>query len=148
MIRNKIILFSLVLIAFTFVSCSKKAPKSEEVLKAQKIAFFTQKLDLTPDEAESFWPVYNEYWTLKHKIIENKRAAMKYCSENMKNMSEEEIAKYDDMYIDFQKQETDLLIEFSEKFEKVLPASKVFKLYQADYDFKNYLLQQIKKSGD
>lgn len=148
MIRNRYILLWVVLLAFAFTSCKKNAPKSQEVLKAQKIAFFTQKLDLTPEEAGKFWPLYNEYWSRKHKIIDDKRAAMKYCSENMKNMSEEEIAKYDDMYINFQKQETDLLIEFSDKFEKVMPASKVFKLYLADYEFKSYLLQQIKKSGE
>ena len=142
--RNILLVIALVC---TFSFCVKKAPKSEEVLKAQKIAFFTQKLDLTPSEAEKFWPIYNEYWTRKYKIIDDKRDAMKYCSENIKHMSEEEIAKYTDMYINFQKQETDLLVEFNAKFREVMPPSKVYKLYQADYEFKNYLLQQIKKSG-
>ena len=31
-----------------------------EKLTAYKIAFFTRNLDLTPAEAEKFWPVYND----------------------------------------------------------------------------------------
>ena len=39
----------------------KKYPTHEEIL-SQKIAFFTQELDLTPEEAQQFWPVYNAGW--------------------------------------------------------------------------------------
>jgi hypothetical protein len=30
-------------------------------LEAMKIAFITKRLDLSPEEAERFWPVYNKY---------------------------------------------------------------------------------------
>ena len=118
------------------------------MLKAEKIAFFTQKLNLTTKEAESFWPVYNDYWARKNQIIDAKRTAMKYCAKNIETMDNTEIVKYANMYVDFQKQEADLLVEFNEKFKSVLPPQKVLKLYQTDYDFKTYLLHQIKKSGE
>jgi len=145
---KRILLIALAIgtLAFAF-SCKKTTQKSADELKAEKIAFFTQKLELTPAEAEEFWPVYNEYWERKYKIIDEKRAAMKYCTQNMSSMPDEEIAKYADLYISFQKQEADLLVEFNEKFKSIIPPSKVLKLYQADYEFKSYLLQQIKKSG-
>lgn len=147
---KRILTFLLIIftLSIVFSSCKKNSQKSEEQLKAQKIAFFTQKLELTPAEAENFWPVYNEYWAKKNRIIDEKRTAMKFCSKNLEQMSDEEITKYADMYINFQKQESDLLIEFNDKFKKVLPPKKVLKLYQTDYDFKTYLLQQIKKSGN
>jgi hypothetical protein len=129
-------------------ACKSEQEKTEEMLKAEKVAFFTKKLELTPTESEHFWPVYNLYWERKNQIIENKRTAMKFCSQNIEKMSNEEIVKYADMYVNFQKQEADLLLEFNIKFQSVLPASKVLKLYQTDYDFKTYLLHQIKKSGN
>jgi hypothetical protein len=129
-------------------SCKSEQEKTEEMLKAEKVAFFTKKLELTPAESELFWPVYNLYWERKNQIIESKRTAMKFCSQNIEKMSNEEIVKYADMYVNFQKQEADLLLEFNIKFQSVLPASKVLKLYQTDYDFKTYLLHQIKKSGN
>jgi len=146
--RIIILLLATVALSFAFNSCSNNTKKSQEELKSQKIAFLTQKLELTPAEAEKFWPVYNEYWERKYKIIGDKRTAMKYCTENMRSMKEEEIAKYANMYIDFQKQESELLAEFNGKFREILPPSKVFKLYQADYEFKTYLLKQIKESGN
>ena len=130
------------------LSCSKKVDEDRsEQIKVQKIAFFTEKLNLTPEEAQIFWPVYNEYWQRKNKIIEERRSAMQFCAENIEKLSEEEIERYADMYINFHKQESDLLIEFNEKFKEVRPASKVMKLYLADYEFKTYLLKQIRNSS-
>jgi len=118
------------------------------MLKAEKVAFFTQKLELTPMESDKFWPVYNEYWNRKNQLIDEKRTAMKYCSSNLDEMSDQEITRYADLYVNFQKQESDLLIEFNEMFKNVLPPKKVLKLYKTDYEFKTYLLQQIKNSGN
>jgi Spy/CpxP family protein refolding chaperone len=123
-----------------------KDVQKEEMVKAQKIAFFTEKLNLTTEEAQLFWPVYNEYWQKKNKIIDDRRNAMKFCSENLEKLSDKEIERYGDLYINFHKQESDLLIEFNEKFKKVLTPEKVIKLYFADYEFKTYLLQQIRNA--
>ncbi|HSC54843.1 MAG TPA: hypothetical protein VLC98_14520 [Phnomibacter sp.] len=35
--------------------------KKEEMLKSLQVAFITKQLDLSPAEAEKFWPVYNKY---------------------------------------------------------------------------------------
>jgi hypothetical protein len=145
-IRSKVILY--ITISLLVFACKPKQEKSEEKLKEEKVAFFNQKLDLTTQESEDFWPVYNEYWKRKNQIYDDKRTAMKYCSKNIDRMTNEEIIKYADMYINFQKQESELLIEFNEKFKKVLPPKKVFLLYKTDYEFKTYLLQQIKNSGN
>jgi hypothetical protein len=37
--------------------------KQGGALEAMKIAFITKRLDLSPEEAERFWPVYNKYAT-------------------------------------------------------------------------------------
>jgi len=43
------------------------APNQEKI-EAQRVAFITQELDLTPDEAKVFWPVYNEYDAKRHEF--------------------------------------------------------------------------------
>lgn len=118
----------------------------EALVKAQKIVFFTEKLNLTPEEAQDFWPVYNSYWKKKNVIVRERKKAMHYCSENMDKMSSKEIERYGDMYINFHKQESDLLVEYNKKFKELLTPDKIMKLYQADYDFKTYLLRQIRNS--
>lgn len=35
--------------------------KKQQDIQALKVAFISKELDLTPDEAQKFWPVYNQY---------------------------------------------------------------------------------------
>jgi hypothetical protein len=35
--------------------------KKQQDIEALKVAFISKELELTPDEAEKFWPVYNQY---------------------------------------------------------------------------------------
>jgi hypothetical protein len=37
-------------------------------IKAQKVAYITEQLDLTVDEAQKFWPIYNRYETTIHRL--------------------------------------------------------------------------------
>ncbi len=143
---KRFLAISLLLALFSVAGYSQEQSK-EEIVKAQKIAFFTQKLKLTSDEAQAFWPIYNDYWERKNTIIADRQAAMKYFSENSAKMSPAEAKKYADMYIKFHKEEADLLVEFHAKFLAILSPDKVMRLYQADYEFKTYLLQQIRRSS-
>ena len=57
--------------SFVVLSAQEKhgpGPEIFEKIKAEKISFFTSKLDLTPAEAQAFWPVYNEYEKKKFDI--------------------------------------------------------------------------------
>ncbi|MDZ7645880.1 MAG: hypothetical protein U5K54_01165 [Cytophagales bacterium] len=36
-------------------------PKAQEKIKNLRIAYISDKLGLTPDQAEKFWPVYREF---------------------------------------------------------------------------------------
>ena len=49
-----------IIILIAFCGFTRVNAQNEEKLKAQKIAFITQKLDLTPDESAKFWPLYNQ----------------------------------------------------------------------------------------
>src|SRR6478735_12646756 len=55
-----------------------KDPKAQEKIKAARIAFITERLGLTPAEAEKFWPVYREF-SLKREELR------KQFRENRKN---------------------------------------------------------------
>jgi hypothetical protein len=140
------LLLVLLLLTKGLLAQNKESDK-EDMVKAQKIAFFTEKLNLSPEEAQKFWPVYNDYWKRKNKIIEDRRSLMKECNDKMSKLSAREIEHYGDLYIKSHKLEADLLEEFNLKFKKVLPVEKVMKLYFADHEFKTYLLQQIRNSS-
>lgn len=48
------------MLAFALVA-QAQPEKKEEMLKSLQVAFITKQLDLSPAEAEKFWPVYNKY---------------------------------------------------------------------------------------
>ncbi len=45
--------------------------KRAEKIQALKIAFITQKLELTSEEAQKFWPVYGQYENEMRSLISN-----------------------------------------------------------------------------
>ena len=47
--------------------------EQKERLESFRIQFITKKLDLTPAEAEKFWPVYNEQKEASHNLTQAKK---------------------------------------------------------------------------
>ena len=145
---------SLVLIIVTLMICAtpisaqeeSKSDKEQEI-KSQRIAFFTDKIGLTPGEAQVFWPIYNAYWDRKNSIIADRKEKMTYFAENFETMSNEEMIKYADQYIHYEMELAELLDQYHIKFKEILPIDKVMKIYLADYEFKTYLLKKIRESG-
>jgi hypothetical protein len=64
--KRKISVFALLAIFCTVNISAQNA--NRERLEAYKIAFFTKRLNLTPGEAQKFWPLYNEYQETKTRI--------------------------------------------------------------------------------
>ena len=113
-------------------------------LQAQKVGFFTKKLQLSTREAQEFWPVYNDYQVRKNKIIQDKRSTTRYYIQNFNNLSEKEIEEMTEKYIRLIKEESDLLLAYHKKFKEVLPINKVMKIYIAEEQYKTFLLRQLR----
>lgn len=118
--------------------------KKIQELQAQKVGFFTNKLQLTTKEAQEFWPVYNDYQARKNKIIQDRRSTARYYMQNLNNLSEKEIEELTGKYIHLMKEESDLLQTYHEKFKEVLPIRKVMRIYVAEEQYKAFLLRQLR----
>jgi Spy/CpxP family protein refolding chaperone len=126
---------------------SKERP-SKEKINSLKIAYITEKLELTSDEAQKFWPIYNEFETKKDLLFAEKRQLRKVKKENVdENLSDEEIEKSITSKFKIEQKELDLDKEYFSNFKEVLPLTKVNKLYHAQEQFKKELLQKIRKGG-
>ncbi len=67
-----IMIFALCGFTYSLPAQNIKTERTEKV-QALKIAFITQKLELTSDEAQKFWPVYNRYETEIKQVMKNNR---------------------------------------------------------------------------
>src|SRR5690349_20149182 len=116
--------------------------EKKEEIEAMKVGFLTQKLDLTPEEAKTFWPVYNQYQGELDKLREGHRQDRKAARDEMETMSDKDLEKIVDGEIAFRQSELDIMKKYNSQFKSVLPMKKVAKLYRAEEDFKRELLQR------
>lgn len=114
-----------------------------EKLTAYKIAFFTKNLNLTPAEAEKFWPLYNDYSARKNKLQADRLLLIRYTAQNEANMSEGEIASTADKLSQSFADEASMVVSFNESLKKVLPPAKVIRLYQVENQYKQQLLREL-----
>ncbi len=137
-----LLLVSVLLIGTSSLSLNAQRQNLERI-KAERVAFFTEQLELSSDEAEKFWPLYNDYSNRRDKLNEESRMLIRFVGNNMENMDEAEIDEQLNKYIEIQNKSHKLFLDYNEKFLQVLPASKVIKLYIAESKFKQWLIKRI-----
>lgn len=112
-----------------------------EEIRNMKIAFFTEALQLTPEQSAKFWPVYNQYWSELRKIGHNRRTLHKTIKESKTGDAQlKELLSI----MDAERKATATYIE---KFKEVLPEDKIGKVFVADEDFKNYLIRRATQAN-
>ncbi len=122
-----------------------KKQERRKKIEVRRVTFITEKLQLTVEEAQTFWPLYNEYKTKRQKTNLVKREAMKNFRQNKETLTDTEIEKLSDEFIAAKLQEAQLRQEYHNKFKNTLPIKKVLKLYQAEEQFKTLLIREMKK---
>jgi len=114
-------------------------------VEAQRIAFITQELNLTPDEAKVFWPVYNEYDTKRHELKKSFKESGDFHKKDVDKLTEKEANQILDNQIIEAQKFLDLRKEYHAKFKAVLPAVKVLKLYDAEREFQKMLMEKMRQ---
>lgn len=115
-----------------------------ENIETLKIGFLTKKLDLTSEEAQKFWPVYNQYSDKLQEIRKKRRQNYHEAKKKFDEMSDKEVEQAVDNEMADRQKELDLQREYHSKFKAVLPIKKVAKLYVAEEQFKMELLNKLK----
>ncbi|HKM92975.1 MAG TPA: hypothetical protein VJY41_04920 [Prolixibacteraceae bacterium] len=135
----------LMLMAFSTFANEKPDGKFDfEKFKAEKIAYITNALSLTPKEAEVFWPVYNEFEGKKWELLQERRNIDNSLKDGVKEMSDEEYTKLSRKIAQSFIDDGKLIDEYNEKYLKILPPKKVVLLYAAELNFRNHLLRKYR----
>ena len=158
--KNKLSI--LVIIVLTFAAIQAKASmttdsrqqnsfkhpaQSAEEVQMQKIAFYSQELRLTPEEAQKFWPLYNEYWGVCAKArTETVRSlrALNDATGAESTATDADIERLTNEYFANYKTETELPAKYFEKFKKILPIKKAARIYHTEEKFRRMLIKQFR----
>lgn len=124
--------------------------QKREQIKALKIAYITDELKLTPEEASKFWPLFNAYEE-KQKSFRKERIRSymdQSGTSNIDKMTEKEAAS---ILNDIENSEEDAYQnrkKFVASLKPILPATKILKLKKAEEGFNKKLLKQFRdKTG-
>jgi len=112
-------------------------------IKAQKTAFLTQRLDLSPAEAEKFWPVYNQYDKETEANRKDMRAEHKAAKKDTE-LTEAEASAAIDKELAGRQKELDIRKKYAAEFKKTIGAVKTLKLAKAERDFRKELIKRLR----
>lgn len=139
------ILAASMLMALAFMSASAQENKShqgnpdnwKQKMQAEKVAFLTNELDLSPAEAQKFWPVYNEQSKKMDAALKDVHESMKALKMAIKEgKSDKEISSLLDAYLKAKANSAALPLQAQKEFNKALSAAKVAKLFVAEENFR------------
>lgn len=145
---KKIIWLALLFILGLNYLTAQNDQNKHENFKAYKIAYLTQELDLTPKEAEIFWPLYNAYgkkvYELKVAGIRNQKRQINEKG-GIDSLDEKDANKYIANLIENEEEFVKLKKEFYNELKNVLTANKILKLYNAENEFNRRLLSEFRR---
>ncbi|MBP2833070.1 hypothetical protein J8281_12815 [Aquimarina sp. U1-2] len=141
---NKIVfIISIILLSFSAFGQNSKGEK----IKALKIAYITEQLELSSQEAEQFWPIYNVYENNMRKLKKQERNLIKSFRDTQDQsleLSEQNAKKHLEIYTELVTQKSTTRTSLIQNLQGVLSNQKVVRLIKAENDFNRKLLDRIK----
>ena len=139
-----IILSALLLLAGIQTANAQNKEDWREKIMSEKIAFLTSELNITPQEAQTFWPVYNQVNKEKDEAMHEVFRAYKAMSSAITdNKSAKEIDNLLDKYLSALEKQRELDNKTPDRYKKVLPVEKVAKLYVAEERFRRQQIHRL-----
>lgn len=136
-------------IATFFLMVSTWSVKAQErpnrdKMNALKVAYITEKVQLTEKESQAFWPIYNAFQEEKKALMPEQKEE----GDREPNFSEMTDAQIDAMVAKRFENEQKLLNlkkKYYEKYKTVLSPKKIVSLYKAEKDFRKEVLERLRE---
>lgn len=113
-----------------------------EKIKSLKVAYFTEQLELSSNEAKGFWPIYDNFEKKLHTLYRSRRDLKRKYDYN--NLSEKDSKHLLETYLEFEKEKVDITKTYYAKISKVLSYRKTYKLARLEEEFKRRLIREYR----
>lgn len=135
-------LFTIALILFGVALWAQPDPdRRDERLKAYRVAIFTEVLQLNAEEAQGFWPVYNEYLDNRDKLQDDLKP-----KKQLDAMNDNEVEEQLKRHFEMRQRDLDLEKDLYQKLRAVLPLRKIAKIPNAERQFRERLLIKLQEA--
>lgn len=130
---------------FVLLFCTLSAvAQDQEAMKkieSARIALITERLSLTPEQAEKFWPLYREY-TQQRQTLRKEFQALRRSSEE-RQLTDEESKEVLQKGLDLKERQLDLDKDYTDKLGTVITNNQILLLRKAEEDFKQMIIKRI-----
>ena len=120
----------------------------KQKMMSEKIAFLTMEMGITPEEAQAFWPVYNQVDKKRdeamHKVFKSFKALEDAVSTGK---NEKELDRLLENYLDALEEQGEVEKDAYEDYAKVLPVEKLAKLYVGEEKFRRQHIRKLHAGG-
>jgi len=137
----------ILLVSLTFASTAQDVEEGQsdvtvkDKIKAARIGLITQRLNLTPDQAQKFWPIYNEFDQKRADVRKPYRDAQKDINPNNPDPKQQQALV--DLGMKVKQDELNLEKEYSGKMMNVISAQQMLNLRKAEHDFRNIIINML-----
>ena len=118
------------------VSDTTGAELTRAVIEAKKKLIVAANVDLTEEESQAFWPVYNEYQSEMRKLNDRLLALIEDFADNYETMTGEKAKSLMEEAMAIETDELALKNSYMPKFAAVLPAKQLVRYYQVENKLK------------
>lgn len=141
---KKYIFLAVCLLTMNWSAMAQQGKRSPADRKSRmenyQIAFITERLNLTPEESQKFWPIHNQYRDLLKKARQDARG-----QKVIEDMSDSEAEQHIKTLFEQDERELDLKKEYAQKLKGIISSKKIAKLQELEKEFKRELLQKAKE---
>jgi Skp family chaperone for outer membrane proteins len=133
---------TLLILLVTTASFAQKS--KHEKIKALKVAFITEQLDLTPKEAQTFWPIYNVYEDKMYEIHAAERTLLRTIRTDWDTLSEADAQSAITNIRKAEQQKMAAKETLVSQLRTTLSYKKTLILLRAEEEFKRKLLNRLR----
>jgi hypothetical protein len=139
---KKILLFALIFNASSGVAMAQVDPdRRDERLAQFRAEVFSRVLRLSSEEAQGFWPLYNEFLDRRDQLQQEFKQI-----KQEDQMSDAEVEEHIKRYFERKQRDLDLEKELNQKLRKVLPLRKIAKIPFAEREFREALIKKLQEN--
>ena len=135
------------LILFSSLTFAQGFKEKREKIKALKVAYITEKLSLTSDEAQKFWPIYNAFDDKEFEIRHNKmrKIVKQIDSDWFESISEKEAQNLISQMESYDDELHSLKKKYIQDLQKVISSKKIILLKKSEDEFNRKLLREFRE---
>lgn len=116
-----------------FIAMAQPNRKGDRI-ESMKIAHISSRLNLDPQTAERFWPVYNQYENELLQVVMERR-----------RMNQSDSRSAEDI-LDQEQKALDIKKKYNTQFQRIISADQLNTLYGAEKEFRQMLIRKARRN--